>query len=552
MTGLGTDYFVPIDASAAGSWSCIGRGHPGESGRLLSGVLLAVSARLPIFVTLQPPAGDSSERRGSGTFFRGRMVKPYWPTCPPRKKVPDPGDSNSHFRRLKCYPFSFWCSYGVGMRKQKILSGPALLVVAAVMAAVLAALAVGLGSVQERFLTRYWRDRLASATDEEVPALMRAAAAFGDMGLPALVAALGTDRQVVAREGYRRLRWTMDEWELLPPRAVAAKLVRLARLLGTHAIDFEPTGQALAADLARRILKWPGQTPPDGHDRLLAYCEQVLIRPGSDPAAVVAAVDTGGIDSLRAELFQKAAADLPRNRQTIRQVSGAGLPGRAPPAPDRLLPPVPEPGRQAPDAAPAARDDLSDGRQLPGTDRSPRSAERDTPALVDADPDMRPLSNSAQPAPASSGSQPPAGAATGSQVAGLAADLGRLETIDVMRQLHGAGPGVKTAAEAELAARGFGSVELELAWQLTDPQPSVRQGLLERLPTTPAVDTSRWLLWLCRDESADVRLAALSLLATTADPRLLRQVEQMAHGDSDPRIAKLAERLGPRVRGTNR
>ncbi len=46
---------------------------------------------LSIEVTFQPSGGDSTERRGSGTFFRGGYAGQYGLAIRPRKKVPDPG-----------------------------------------------------------------------------------------------------------------------------------------------------------------------------------------------------------------------------------------------------------------------------------------------------------------------------------------------------------------------------------------------------------------------------------------------------------------------------
>jgi hypothetical protein len=67
------------------------------------------------------------------------------------------------------------------------------------------------------------------------------------------------------------------------------------------------------------------------------------------------------------------------------------------------------------------------------------------------------------------------------------------------------------------------------------------------LPLVKSVDAVRWLLCLARDENADVRLLAITLLATTGDPALLAEVERIAREDADSRVRRQAERLGERL-----
>jgi HEAT repeat protein len=78
-----------------------------------------------------------------------------------------------------------------------------------------------------------------------------------------------------------------------------------------------------------------------------------------------------------------------------------------------------------------------------------------------------------------------------------------------------------------------------------DPDPQVRRRLARLLPEVPGLDAVPWLVLLTRDEDAEVRLTALTLLATTGDPTLLDEVGELVRGDADPRVQRLAERLGP-------
>jgi hypothetical protein len=112
-----------------------------------------------------------------------------------------------------------------------------------------------------------------------------------------------------------------------------------------------------------------------------------------------------------------------------------------------------------------------------------------------------------------------------------------------MHALHSGDLELRARAEEELQRQGFEALQLELARQLTDPDPRVRRELAESLPAMPGIDAHVWLVWLSRDERAEVRLAAMTVMATTADPNVLRRIEQMARTDADPRVQRQGEKL---------
>ena len=117
-------------------------------------------------------------------------------------------------------------------------------------------------------------------------------------------------------------------------------------------------------------------------------------------------------------------------------------------------------------------------------------------------------------------------------------------TVELMRRLATGGRQESADAEVELQRLGFRAKHLELARQLFDPDPAVRLRLARALPEVQNMDAAPWLLQLSGDENADVRLAAIGLLATTSDPQLLARVQRIARNDSDPRVQRYAERTG--------
>ena len=120
---------------------------------------------------------------------------------------------------------------------------------------------------------------------------------------------------------------------------------------------------------------------------------------------------------------------------------------------------------------------------------------------------------------------------------------GETGTIRLMHDLNESEAAVATSAAQELTARGFTEAHLQLARQFTSSDSAHRARLAAQLPGVAGIDARLWLTWLLRDEAAEVRLAALSVLATTGDPDTLRRVIEIARQDRDPRIRQQVEQL---------
>ncbi|MEX0643043.1 MAG: hypothetical protein WD468_10105 [Pirellulales bacterium] len=103
--------------------------------------------------------------------------------------------------------------------------------------------------------------------------------------------------------------------------------------------------------------------------------------------------------------------------------------------------------------------------------------------------------------------------------------------------------------EQELMDRGFGRVSPRLVKQLFSEQVEDRLRLVDDVLTDPGIDARPWLLLLADDAEGDVRLVAVTIMATSRDPVLIEKAWQVAIRDRDPRVAGLAERLRERRGG---
>lgn len=121
--------------------------------------------------------------------------------------------------------------------------------------------------------------------------------------------------------------------------------------------------------------------------------------------------------------------------------------------------------------------------------------------------------------------------------------LRAVDVLDLMRRLRSDAEAQRISARRELLRRGFSEVDLELARQLFSPDVAVRKQLALAVPRLASVDAVRWLMWLAADPQPEVRMAAITTLATTGDPQVLDRVEALARKDSDQQIQALGDQI---------
>jgi hypothetical protein len=119
------------------------------------------------------------------------------------------------------------------------------------------------------------------------------------------------------------------------------------------------------------------------------------------------------------------------------------------------------------------------------------------------------------------------------------------------RWLHAEGSDV-FPLEQELTERGFGRLSERLVEQLFSPNLEDRLTLMDDVLTEPGVDARPWLMLLSEESDADVRLLAVTIMATSNDAMLVEKAWQVSIRDQDSRIARLAGRLRERRANTPR
>jgi hypothetical protein len=427
------------------------------------------------------------------------------------------------------------------------------------LAATLVVLTVGLRGLCIRFVARYWQGQLQNVVEDQAPDLVARIAELDEVGIPILVEALGSPREGVAAAAKRVLAGQLDSWAALPPAEVAPKLQVLSEALAQHVERFGPMARRDAEDLATWILRWRLDDNLVDRTVLVASCEKVL--EAASPRGPGREADGFQGPFNRARLDEKVPrAMAPDSAQpNDRALSPDSL--RTAPSPvdvARLAAGSPPIGsipqtasRRLSDDSRAADLQIADpDRETEEVARLPATTVAGRPGHAsiasDAEPDAEQEGQRGQDGPIEHGS-PGDLARTkveSGRIDGHAQALRRIDTLELMRRLQ-ASDGAQTAViQAELVRRGFNAVHVALAFRLFDPDPRVRLELVQRLPGMPNVEAEPWLLWLAEDKDADVRMAAITLLATTRDPALLRRLERIVEKDPDPRIRLQADRLG--------
>lgn len=361
----------------------------------------------------------------------------------------------------------------------------------------------------KQVLAHQRQSELKTAADDEVLPLLREIADLGDAGIGVLVESLGSQREVVARGSQRVLHEVLERWQLLPADVSSPRVTALARELAEHTSALPREARSIAADLATQILVWSFDDDVVQIQQVIMDCETVLrasAGTGSSPRLttptdfVVPAspLIPSPLDDLPAEVTE--APSLPNRNGNSPREDESGDARRRGLEPNR--PPHPLPS--------------SDAKLIPAA------------------------------VPAVGAANQPAKIAAGARSADSIARLGALEHVAVMPFLHARDPQIAHAAQAELAQRGFTNEQIEVARRMTDPDVQTRLDLTRALPRITGINARPWLFWLSRDTHPDVRIEALTVLATVQDPAVRKQVLELLDSEPDPRVVQRAAAVGLR------
>ncbi|MCE9606528.1 MAG: HEAT repeat domain-containing protein [Planctomycetia bacterium] len=414
--------------------------------------------------------------------------------------------------------------------------------------------AVGYLELWPKYLCRQWEARAATASETDAEYIVDRLEGCGPLGTTALVRLLAFERPHVAQAAYgrlsslcRNLRGTAPGEELT--EAGREQLQALAAGLEELAHKYQHEVPAPVADFAWQALELTGRMSLDdrvpmlARGRLATVSDQLLQRP-TRPRTVVAAdaptpksptpppTDAATQHRLAAQRTLASLYNLPVPATAPNAATApAGLPTAMPATPLAASMPASTSGSINPNEAGSA--------STPEQRSVANSAARINPIRDGSEPSAIQQVSTAPPRTTDVESS----GASSSPSAALQRHLTTRSAWALLGDLQEAGTPQASAAAAELHRRGFSLREIEIGKHLTSSDPGERTRYTEMLPSA-GIAVKPWLLYLSGDPDADVRRAAVAIMATSNDPELRAKLRDLAITDADEAVRNQAAKAG--------
>lgn len=379
------------------------------------------------------------------------------------------------------------------------------------------------------WMAHYWAGQLETANAPEAALLCKRLATLGEPGLPLLAAALASPREPVAQAAANALSDELILWKRLPAEVTSPLLAALAQGLAKHTEQYGTTSQRVAARLAEQILTWPTDDQLIDRLQLVTDCERVLRARQMPPMPERDLVGPHG--------YSPAPIARDDSFPLAPQTLGSSLPGGG--LPIKSVPglPIDELPKERPEMAGIG---ARPQPQVASNPAGPRHLNQPVPDEEELSRDLE-MADRVLPAAQPAEQARPVLAEDVFQRLREAPEQLTLAELFHLTEL----PDQQTSelASAALRKRGLTAADLEVGRRIVSGPIDQRRLWVERLPRIPSIDARPWLLIASEDPDAQVRRTALTLMATTPDPRLLDRVSQMARADADPEVQVEASRI---------
>ncbi len=407
-------------------------------------------------------------------------------------------------------------------------------------------------------------------------------AAMPNPPIPVLVTAAACDEHetaAAAQVAIDRLlrRWQRDVERKEHVGSIATQLSELAQSLSDELREFSDTDHTWLESTARKIMRIANVFPPPQTPLVAAHCDTILTAIGagrysSAPNGVPVDDDPNNVigEKTGSKLVSPREFAGDREPSTFASPSESGLEGN-----EHTTDKAATGGYVWPASDPPAETDslLHSGDDAAGTtaDKLPANSLRGRSGGEAHDDGAGRLSSRPGPLEHSGASQPifrilpampinvaPQGGdaakrltpdsrtASDSDDAAANGRLAKVDSRELLRTWLAAEGGEAQPIERELAKRGFGKLSKRLVQQFFSENAQDRMRLVDNVLAQPGAGSEAWLLLLAGDSDADVRLFAVTFMATSSNGALVEKAWQLAIRDHDPRVADLAGRLRER------
>jgi hypothetical protein len=395
-------------------------------------------------------------------------------------------------------------------------------------------------------------------------------AAMPSPPIPVLVTAAASDEHETAgaaQVAIDRLlrRWQREVETKKRYSDIAGELSQLAKSLSETLADFSDSDHEWLEATSRKIVRIADKFPAEQTPLVAVHCDAVLtaIGAGRFPAKPDELADGSDFDGVAlGNLDRKAipragfaASDGGQGANDQAHSADAGLTPFSPPAGSQPLahtggdaasktaddPSVNELRGRTGSAGDATTDQLSSQLTAPGRSAGAPPVFRILPAM--------PINTS----PNSGGEPNRDSRTTADGQSNLPTNpLAGVDSRELLRTWLASENGDTQPIERELGRRGFGKLSRPIVRQFFSDDSQARMRMLDNVLAQPGSGSEAWLLMLANDTDPDVRLFAVTFMATSNNAALVEKAWQAAIRDRDPRIADLAGRLRERREGPMR
>lgn len=384
--------------------------------------------------------------------------------------------------------------------------------------------------------------QVAEAEDAEVKVPLRQLATLGETAIEPLVIAAASQRAAVAiearqiiNEKFSKIAFTAQQAERNGlDTATAETADAIAASLATHIDAFGPAGKQWAERLALSMIELTDKLPMLQTQSLLENCSRVLtsVPPrGRRMRTISASSNTSSSPQSRGTSISEPKLESltrtsEKSLEILARIAPSAQPNGSPPAPATTI------------------STLVRRQQNSTLDWSAdTAAEQNAKPLAPAAPaQTKPISRALTPKLSSNNHQV-VDIPSPQEMQQRAVVLRRISEEELFLRLQDADRYEAGIIRSVLYERGFLPNEIELRLRLSTLNSDEGLRLTDSIAELPSTAAGRTWRWLLGNKSGDLRLRALSVLATTKAPDVPQLARELALNDEDPRVAKLASQL---------
>ncbi len=412
-------------------------------------------------------------------------------------------------------------------------------------------LGAGLAAWRRADLIATLSDQIAHGEKTQAPAAVSQLAAISNPPLSILVESATCDHSATVEAAQVAINKLLDDWQQQVDNhermtRVADQVSQLSAAIAEQRRAFPPSSYPWLSSVAHKMVRVAEKCPPKTTALLALHCDEIMTLVGNSSYTTAATPPHSPETQNRSsaaftDTSSGRIADRNQLEQTFTSFPSSSANDSVTPLPPARF------GENVADRAtrvqtpenPLRHDsipvDQSDASQLPDADEDQASANSSPD-----DPNHPVLRNSEDSRSAS---------AVTSNAHASFSPSGTYSTRELLERWRTTGGDEHRDVESQLAARGFKHLSPALVQQYLSTDDD-RSHVVDTVLKLPGAEVRPWLFLLADDEDADVRLLAVTVMATSDDRGLIEKAWQISIRDQDPRIADLSAHLRERRAGT--